>query len=341
MIKRRTYSGDTGFTVVELMIAMVISSVVLAVVFMTFKSQHDSYLVQDQVTVTQQNLRSAMDMLKRDIQMAGYYTNYDRFKFTMDWDDLDNDANEATGTENVRPLIRAGNNVNDGNGGDNILDNTDIIVIAKADPDLSYVLQAGDSGGGTSLSLGVYNGASGYDLDADGVTDLSDTVNRFGILVKQDLGAAELFEITSSAANPAVITSLIENYSENDIVLPVDVIIYKLNDNHTLVRRNLRDNIGYQDIAENIEDLQFQYEDGNGNIVDDPATFTNGEADIRAVHVFLLARTDRESPDYVDNKTYVIGDVISTPASRRGNNISNNFRRKVLASVIKTRNIGL
>ncbi|RLB12640.1 MAG: hypothetical protein DRG82_16825, partial [Deltaproteobacteria bacterium] len=70
-----TERQDQGFTLVELLIAMVISLVVMGAIYGTFKSQQDSFIIQDQVTAMQQNLRAGMYVMSRDIQMAGYVTN--------------------------------------------------------------------------------------------------------------------------------------------------------------------------------------------------------------------------------------------------------------------------
>lgn len=62
----------TGFTLVELMIALVVASLVMAAVYSSLQSQHASYLAQDQVVEMQQNLRATMNIMAREIRMAGY-----------------------------------------------------------------------------------------------------------------------------------------------------------------------------------------------------------------------------------------------------------------------------
>jgi type IV pilus assembly protein PilW len=63
---------ESGFTLVELLVAMVISLVVMAAIYSTYHSQQKSYLVQEQVAAMQQNLRSAMYNMAREVRMAGY-----------------------------------------------------------------------------------------------------------------------------------------------------------------------------------------------------------------------------------------------------------------------------
>jgi len=64
--------AQKGFTIVELLVAMAISVVVMAAVYSTYRSQQQSYIVQDQVAAAQQNLRAAMYVMTKDIRMAGF-----------------------------------------------------------------------------------------------------------------------------------------------------------------------------------------------------------------------------------------------------------------------------
>ena len=61
-----------GFTLVELMVSMVISSLVIAGIFGVYTIQQRSYTVQEQVSELQQRGRSALAFMAQDIRMAGY-----------------------------------------------------------------------------------------------------------------------------------------------------------------------------------------------------------------------------------------------------------------------------
>jgi type IV pilus assembly protein PilW len=61
-----------GFTLIELLLALSISSILIAAAFRTFTSQHKVYEVQSDVMEMQQGVRVAMDILVRDIRMAGF-----------------------------------------------------------------------------------------------------------------------------------------------------------------------------------------------------------------------------------------------------------------------------
>ena len=65
-------SKEYGFTLIELLIAMAIMSIVSAALFTSFQSQQESYVMQDNIAVMQQNLRAGMDIMVREMRMAGY-----------------------------------------------------------------------------------------------------------------------------------------------------------------------------------------------------------------------------------------------------------------------------
>jgi type IV pilus assembly protein PilW len=136
--------SNQGFTLTELLVAMVISGIVAAGIYSTFYSQQKSYLTQEQIAAMQQNLRAAMHLLGRDIRMAGY--NPTRFatsgiqtaqantiRFTMD---ITNDA---------------GTGIPDGDTGD---PNEDII----------YALVDLDGDGDTDLGRNDVNGGGNHQI---------------------------------------------------------------------------------------------------------------------------------------------------------------------------------
>jgi type IV pilus assembly protein PilW len=61
-----------GFTLVELMVSMGIGMVILAAVTTTFMSQTRIYNAQEQINEMQQNARGALDIIAREVKMAGY-----------------------------------------------------------------------------------------------------------------------------------------------------------------------------------------------------------------------------------------------------------------------------
>jgi len=87
--------NEKGVTLIELLVAFVICALVIAGIYRLFIAQTKAYTVQDQVVEVQQNIRNAMEMMIRDIRMAGF--------------DYDNSTSLVTIGAN--PLVVAGNSI--------------------------------------------------------------------------------------------------------------------------------------------------------------------------------------------------------------------------------------
>jgi prepilin-type N-terminal cleavage/methylation domain-containing protein len=68
----KTKFNMKGITLIELLVAMVIGGIVVGGIYRVFIAQTKAYTVQDQVVEVQQNVRSTMEILLRDLRMAGY-----------------------------------------------------------------------------------------------------------------------------------------------------------------------------------------------------------------------------------------------------------------------------
>jgi len=64
-----------AFTLIELMIALAIGMIVMASVATTFTTQTRAYSAQEQINQMEQNARGALDIMSREIKMAGYKPN--------------------------------------------------------------------------------------------------------------------------------------------------------------------------------------------------------------------------------------------------------------------------
>ncbi len=61
-----------GFTLVELLVAMAVGLVVLGAMYAVFTMQNKEFVQQDMVTAMQQNARAVLEMMIRELRMAGY-----------------------------------------------------------------------------------------------------------------------------------------------------------------------------------------------------------------------------------------------------------------------------
>jgi type IV pilus assembly protein PilW len=101
----KTYHDSKGFTLVELMIATMLATMIMAAVYVTYITNQRIQTAQSQVVEMQQNLRAGADMLTRDLRMAGFnpggsagagfeHASRDAVSFSRDID-RDGDVNDA------------------------------------------------------------------------------------------------------------------------------------------------------------------------------------------------------------------------------------------------------
>lgn len=69
---------NRGFTLVEIIVVLFIMAVVSTAVYKLFAQQQRTYTTQDMVVEMQQNVRAAVDMMIRELRMAGYDPDYNR-----------------------------------------------------------------------------------------------------------------------------------------------------------------------------------------------------------------------------------------------------------------------
>ena len=152
--------SNQGFTIVELLVAMVVSLLALCAIYSTFLSQHKSYVAQGETAAMHQNIRTAMFYMQREIRMAGcdptgnanariITANATSINFTEDvrGDLVGSDSDGATDdpNENVTYALNANNLVRNTGGGDQMvaqnIDALDFVYLDGSSP--SIVLNPG------------------------------------------------------------------------------------------------------------------------------------------------------------------------------------------------------
>ena len=68
----RYYNSSEGLTLVELLVGMAIALVVAGAISGVFLAQNRIYVPEQRAVAAQQSLRAALDIMARDIRMAGY-----------------------------------------------------------------------------------------------------------------------------------------------------------------------------------------------------------------------------------------------------------------------------
>ena len=67
-----TPKTNRGLSLIEVVVALAISSILIAASYRVFTGQQKTYTIQEQVVDAQQNLRPVMSKMVREIRMAGF-----------------------------------------------------------------------------------------------------------------------------------------------------------------------------------------------------------------------------------------------------------------------------
>ena len=127
---RNRLKSNRGFTLIELMVALALTGMVAAAAYGFYISQNRTYIAQDRVVEMQQNLRSALDIMVRDIRMAGcdpqgstgagfITTQAASVQFTMDIQDGvtigTSDGDVTDSDENIRYSLQPASTIDERN----------------------------------------------------------------------------------------------------------------------------------------------------------------------------------------------------------------------------------
>lgn len=286
-LKRERGRRATGFTLVELMVAMVLSLVVIGGALMVYMSSSSSYRAQEATAQMVESGRTAVEMISRDLRMAEYWkcigwqtanlSNHLPYQQRGIYSD-----NGANGAPDTLRMLQA-------------LDET--AVTLTADVELTQLINnpAPTPDEVVPQDLSVSSG-SGFAAD--------------DIIVVNDCAKGEVFQITGVEGNTLQheCLSCVEAYTAGAEVLRVEDVQYFIDDttdpdNPKLMR--IVDGAAAEELLEGVEDLQVHFgedidSDGIANryvtadVINEPcADGTNHACWLRVptVRISLLLRT--------------------------------------------------
>ena len=64
--------NEHGFTIVEMLISVAIGMLIIGITVTMFNAQRKAFSLQEELSEMTQNARIAMNMISRDVRMAGY-----------------------------------------------------------------------------------------------------------------------------------------------------------------------------------------------------------------------------------------------------------------------------
>lgn len=322
--------SEAGFTLIEVMTAMIILAIAMTAAYATFQFQHAAFTVQNRVAEAQQNLRAVLEIMGRDIRMAGYGIPA---AVPVPIGLLPGGDNTI---RNIRPLNRT-------TGAD------EIYILYMYDMDAS--LPPTNAPGGMISYATTLNVSSVAGFWQGDLVLISDGVNASMFEVTQPPSAGTLtFDVGGSTNlynSSAWPHTPFPGYSSGPpppIVSKARFVRYFIDttdpDHPTLMQDRMLDKTTpvAQPLADDIEDMQIQYgldTDGDfvvDTVVNDPTAAQVSQ--IKQVRLFLSARTHMMEKGWQDAGRPALAD--------RAAGAADSYRRRVIENgiVIDLRNPG-
>lgn len=317
-----------GLTLVELMIAMTIGMVLIGGALFVYSSARAAYATNESYALMQENARFALSVIEPDVQLAGYWGLH------RDPTVIIGSAKELEGRGEVLPgisndcaenwIVRFDQHVEGYNNTGDTVDELACITPGTIQPesDVFAIRRVGETAA-AALTAGQY-----YMRSSE--APLSEVF----------LGNTEPTTLPDSSANyPLVANAYYVSQdsiaSEGEYSLPAlrRVQLVELSSGPAMLDT---------EITTGVEDMQIQYGVGPANTtgtrsgvsvyISDLENLTPPNTTVRSMRIWLLMRSERESPDYIDDKEYRLGDkVIPAP--------NDNYRRTVASKTIFFRNL--
>jgi len=320
---------DSGFTIIELMVASAIVAIVMVFTMQTFTVNNRTYVKIDSVVDAQQSIRAVASIIERDLRHAGMMvpeaaavcgideTNAPDSVYISDYTAVNPD--NAIGYFDGSKIQGTVTTVNQGT---TTLTLDSLVIEPAGSLDPAY-----DTDG---------NSVKDSDFRVDGgviITDLQDP-SRGSVC-----GVVKNVNLATPSIQVEILTDSMTAYGGGDYeLIAVPALEYRINA-AKLYRNNLL-------LAQGIEDLQFAYFlDSNGNNALDvgelrgtPGTAYEAKSsdarDLRAVRVNIVARTRSEDDNFTQGFMQATENRDDSAAAQDG------FRRRVHTAVVRMRNIG-
>ncbi len=280
MRKPFTRQAQLGFSLIELMIAMTLSLVLIAMILSVFLSNAKNQAIRDAVGSIQENTRFAEHFFSRDIQGLGF------------WGCLEGGESDVTVLSSSGPVADQLNN------NQSSLFATDGSTLGAANaavyaPDSLSILSISQS------SLALTNNMASKSADIETTTT---SLRKDDEILIGDCERADLIKISKvtntkiehkNSANSS--DDLSYAYDSNAFVYPINRILYSVkagaNGAPALFRQ--RDNEAEAELLNNVENMQILYglSDADGNLLGyTPASFINPAdfKDVISIRVSLL-----------------------------------------------------
>jgi prepilin-type N-terminal cleavage/methylation domain-containing protein len=271
-MKKFYHNNQGGMTLVELLVALVISGIIVSAGYGIYLAQHEGWITQEQITNMQQNARAGMHELETRIRMAGY----------------------------------------------GIPGGVEPIYASNTNPDTITVAFQNEMNCEATIEHDMPVPSS--ELRCDGWDVSCFHENTWAYIYDPFADTGEFFWISWVQVGSGHIQhntmDLSRCYPAGSIVTYVDMFKYYIDTTDSNHPNLMRQGMGLtpQVYAEDIEDLQFRYGLASGVYLDVPPAASV----VREVLITLTARTERKDLQF-----------------------EGQYRRRILTSDVKVRNLGL
>ena len=271
----RTLKENRGLTLLELLVALVMSSIVIAALYRTFVGQQRTYTIQEQVIDMRQNARGATGNMIRELRMSGFGhlprilpLTFDLSGSTVTYNNIINHDTPSTGWITVVTALHS----------------------ASAGAKLKTI------------------DLSKTKITVDNTDDFDDNLKKY-----ISIGGIEDNMILPMGVNTVTKELTLErkviyDHPLDTRIYPVRAISYKVTGD-----RDENTGGGAQPVAQNVENVQFEYLNNAG-------TTATSDQDTTMIKVSVTARTDLPDPQYQSGDGY---------------------RRRQVSSNVQVRNIGI
>lgn len=233
-MRTKVLRENSGLTLIELMVAMIICTVLVAGAYRIFVFQQKTYTIEENAVDMQQNARLAIGQMTREIRMSGFGGVARLLPIQFGTLAINNIINPDTPVPGALTIVEAGNDAA-------------TLTSAAGRPDSQIIVSTLTDSRGNVL---YDTGAKRY-ISIDG------------------LECHEIASIDSTTNTITLKDSLLYRHNVNAPVFAVRAITYQVvtQDGNPSLIRNENTGQGGQPEADNIEAIQFQYYDASGIVV--------------------------------------------------------------------------
>ncbi len=302
--------SEAGFTLVELLIALVMSVVVVGAVYYTFNSQQKSFSLINQKMDMQQEGRAALNFLMRDFRMAGARVPKAKAMVIIDATDRPDQVSLLFASPEEYFL-------------------SGYIIVSSANGNSDSIVVETMTGGSFAPRNTYYRNKNIMLVKRDGSHGVIRKIAR-----ATGSGTQRTFALETSPASTVfgdTQADITADYS-NQYAFIVSANSYHVKSGTLYINPNNggRD----QALAENVEDLQLAYVDKHGTWYCDSNSNTlppSSIADIRGVRINVLVRTRVPDPDFRGQRPAIEDHDAASSADH--------YRRRWIRSFVMVRNM--